>query len=736
MRFMDKQKQPTVSIVMPVYNSYDFVRSENRDLLKNAIESLLRQTYRNFELIILDNQSIDNTVAICERYARQDSRIRFIRDDRRRYPEEGIHHAATFATGKYLMIANDDDEWDSRYIEILVDQLESFPDIDLCYADGKFIDVDGRVVGVMHHSFDFVYSQKYSPLSNLARYIINRNPVPISFGIFKREAFFDILPYEAFDNLKADVDNHFIAKLFIKKKRVNFVDRPLFFYRVKKRKLDPSKVSDMPGLERSDLIAWYYLKHQFLLYKKIVGTFQEYNQPTQGQIDYLISVTLYSLFKRCGEILVWLEKESSREGGGYNILKKMSKTYARLVTVNLNAFSHIGNFSSDDSDNVRFHSISNYYLLKIVSVCFENFVIMLNEEGTGDIFVKEFIDSIRLEFVSVKKRLEEIRIETIQVPQILTQDFSLQRETGTEILPLISVISTSYNLASFIEETMRSVTNQSFGLFEHIVIDGGSTDDSLRLLEKYPNIILISERDKGYVDAFWKGLRLAKGKYIAQCAVSDAYATRDWLAKCARALEDNRDISLVWGFPQYLTEESIMGDISYPQFHYSEAPQKEDMFRYWLTTFFFYPEGNMCVHKAVMMKCYPTLEESKGNIIDWLEFAYRFNRMGYLSYHIPVVANFGRTHQNQMGQLLNLKGTLRSKNEDYQRKVWGYRVKLLLNVTKHKFIDADGASVDTRFYMKDYICEVVAEYILTIRKKYSSIKKKSISWMRQITHHP
>ena len=78
-----------------------------------------------------------------------------------------------------------------------------------------------------------------------------------------------------------------------------------------------------------------------------------------------------------------------------------------------------------------------------------------------------------------------------------------------------SIITPSFNQGQFIEETIKSVQNQTYKNFEHIVIDGGSTDNTLKILKKYTGKIKwISEKDKGQPDAVNKGIRLSKGDYI------------------------------------------------------------------------------------------------------------------------------------------------------------------------------------------------------------------------------
>lgn len=82
--------------------------------------------------------------------------------------------------------------------------------------------------------------------------------------------------------------------------------------------------------------------------------------------------------------------------------------------------------------------------------------------------------------------------------------------------PLVSIVTPSFNQGKFIEETIKSILNQTYKNIEYIIIDGGSTDDTLSVVNKYRNQIdiIIHEKDKGQTDALNKGFRLAKGELV------------------------------------------------------------------------------------------------------------------------------------------------------------------------------------------------------------------------------
>ena len=97
--------------------------------------------------------------------------------------------------------------------------------------------------------------------------------------------------------------------------------------------------------------------------------------------------------------------------------------------------------------------------------------------------------------------------------------------TKTENWPRISIITPSFNQAAFLERTMRSVLDQNYPNLEYIVIDGGSTDDSVEILKKYDCRLAywISEKDHGQSHALNKGLERATGDVVGWLNSDDLY---------------------------------------------------------------------------------------------------------------------------------------------------------------------------------------------------------------------
>jgi len=119
-------KTPQVSIGMPVYNGEPFIRE--------ALDSLLAQTFTDFELIISDNASTDGTEVICREYELKDDRIRYVRQAENRGPTANFQFVLDEAVGEYFMWAAADDRRHPDFVDLAVKVLLECPDVGLVFS--------------------------------------------------------------------------------------------------------------------------------------------------------------------------------------------------------------------------------------------------------------------------------------------------------------------------------------------------------------------------------------------------------------------------------------------------------------------------------------------------------------------------------------------------------------------------------------------------------------------------
>ena len=137
--------------------------------------------------------------------------------------------------------------------------------------------------------------------------------------------------------------------------------------------------------------------------------------------------------------------------------------------------------------------------------------------------------------------------------------------------PKISIITVCYNSEAHLEEAMLSIINQSYANKEYIVIDGGSKDNTLAIIDKYRDKIdyFVSEPDKGISDAFNKGIKAATGDIIG-IINSDDFMMPDALQKVAEQYEEGVDLyrgyTLVWN------EVRNTKKYMYPNHHFAIPP--------------------------------------------------------------------------------------------------------------------------------------------------------------------
>jgi O-antigen biosynthesis protein len=123
-----------VSIILPVYNGGEY--------LKEAIDTILTQTFQNFEIILVNDGSTDDSLALCESYVKRDNRIKLINQENQKLPK-ALNNGFSYAKGEFLTWTSHDNRYKPAFLEKMVACLKRHPEWDMIYANMDIIGTDG-----------------------------------------------------------------------------------------------------------------------------------------------------------------------------------------------------------------------------------------------------------------------------------------------------------------------------------------------------------------------------------------------------------------------------------------------------------------------------------------------------------------------------------------------------------------------------------------------------------------
>lgn len=204
-------------------------------------------------------------------------------------------------------------------------------------------------------------------------------------------------------------------------------------------------------------------------------------------------------------------------------------------------------------------------------------------------------------------------------------------------LPLVSIITPSYNQGQFIEDTILSVKNQDYLNIEHIIVDGGSTDDTLGILKKYEstyNMRWISEPDEGQSDAINKGFEMMNGEISAWLNSDDIYFSNDVVSYIVEEFCRFSKIDIIFGNDTLIDKDNRILEIRrMPEFNYERLLRCNVISQ--PATFF---------KSKVIRTC--KLDENLDCVMD-LELWLRLSKNGYNFKHVDKILAGNRIHKNR-----------------------------------------------------------------------------------------
>lgn len=162
-------EEPLVSIITPVYNSEKYI--------SETIESVLNQTYKNWEHLIVDDCSTDNSWQLIQKYAEKDERIKIYRLDKNSGPGVARNHAIKEAKGKYIAFLDSDDIWVpyrlERHVSFMMTGKYQFS-----HSSYGFLSQDGKVLSK-------IYVVRKEPVTY--RYLLKKTDISCLTAVYDQE---------------------------------------------------------------------------------------------------------------------------------------------------------------------------------------------------------------------------------------------------------------------------------------------------------------------------------------------------------------------------------------------------------------------------------------------------------------------------------------------------------------------------------------------------------------------
>ena len=226
-----------ITVIIPVYNS--------KKTIYRCIKSVLNQTYKNFEILCVDDGSVDNSVDIIKKFS--DKRIRIIKKIHTGMPARNINEAAKQALGKYLSFLDSDDYWDSTKLQKQISFFKNSKDKALS-SNGYFV----------RNKKIYPYILKKIEKINLRSFYFD-NYVLFQSLILEKKLFVGIGGFSESLNIRSFYDLDLCIKICLSTNHIGFLDKKLVYYSdnpsFSNRKHSPSNLKKFVFIANS-LIAW------------------------------------------------------------------------------------------------------------------------------------------------------------------------------------------------------------------------------------------------------------------------------------------------------------------------------------------------------------------------------------------------------------------------------------------------------------------------------------------------
>ncbi|WP_447968282.1 glycosyltransferase [Nitrospira sp. M1] len=575
---------PSISVLMPNYNHAQY--------LEKALQSILAQSFQPMEIIVVDDCSTDNSWEMIQEIASRYSILRVVRNDQNHGAVFSVGRALSLATGDYVYCLSADDMVFSGFFEKSILLLEQHPEAGLCTSDPVTFESQSNEV---IRSFLSWSSEPTFFTSDRLPDVLHGDHISCHASLVRRMVLQEAGGF--LSELKWHCD-WFALLVVAFRYGICYLPEPLAGIRIQRDgysssgRRDPTQqyevlrhVIQLLKTSTYNDVLPYFVRSKVMSHfgDDIVHAVLESPEHWDMQTLMLIHCPLWQWNRYVqGETLsaATLERYSrhaknvdsssncSDPAIAQAILSATVPFCVELVREHPDqvethlalAFAHAA--LGDDSRAVEFlnKSISRFPTNMNV-----RYALAMMYERTGQLKramqTLEMVVEIDSSHVRAQERLKDLEkvglhaTNTCSISKSVEQplDHAMQQGAlsknvgaGQMRRPKFSIVTPTYNCGSLIRDCIESVLQQNYENFEHIVVDGGSTDNTIEILKEYPHVKWISEPDNGEIEALNKALRMATGDIFGWLNADDCYV-EGALLRAAKELRSADGQHVVYG---------------------------------------------------------------------------------------------------------------------------------------------------------------------------------------------
>ncbi len=476
---MEKQEKK-ISVIVPVYNVEKYLRK--------CLDSLLCQTYKNLEIILIEDCSTDNSLQICQEYEKNNSNITLLQNKVNHGLSYNRNKGIKKATGDYIGFIDSDDYVSENYYECLAKAIIK-NDADIAVCDINLV---------------FPYSQerkKCGDIQGKTTSFINNGLVASACNKLFKINLFDHISFEVG---KYNEDIAVVVPLLLKANKVVYEEKVFYNYVQRNNSIQNSPLSE----KKLDIFAAISLTLQRI---RNVENYDYYKESI--------------LFQQLISFIMYVPEKEKNFLTRYKFLKKFRK-YSKIYCFSDNSF-----FKEEIRDKGRIYTLYYSLLVKFIDL--------------GFILFATILISMRLLYQKKNKPIikKGIRLEDI-VEQAKKQN--VRKDTTKKV----SVVIPNYNYSQYLYQRVYSILYQDYKIDEIIILDDCSTDNSREMidelidsLKQYVHILsYYNSKNQGKACIQWeKGMKLATMPYV-WIAEADDYSDPKFLKKVMEAFKDDKVI--------------------------------------------------------------------------------------------------------------------------------------------------------------------------------------------------